>query len=432
MTTSKTLEALEEWVPGPVAASIERHLTERSSAPSDRDGIGVVFDVTRWCNMSCRGCAVNALLCQDLIAVPDLGLSTAEIVQILKKLHDFTATLGGSSFFLNFGGGEPFLRPDFMEILEEACLLFGRDRLGVDTNGSLLSRNTLRRLGGLVSYIGVSVDGPAEYHNWWRRGIAMSAHTTPYDAAMAALEAAGEYAETHAALEVSTVATRHNLELIGSFIGDLRCLGIQRYSVHRPMPVGRFAAIEQLVPSTSDFLVLLGVLADASADGRIRAHLHHSLESVFAAVFLGAETYAGKVLGAPDKRSSIGIDPAGRVHFDPWCVVPPWDELGGPSLLDEGVTLDQLSDEGALSLAQDYCDPSVRCLGCPHDCSGGSRIAAAASYLNRSCIPQQEATLTQLLHGMTQIDPLCPLAHEDRMGTKAVCACAEGDDRAGS
>jgi predicted metal-binding protein len=54
-----------------------------------------------------------------------------------------------------------------------------------------------------------------------------------------------------------------------------------------------------------------------------------------------------------------------------------------------------------------YTAPHLRCRGCCFDCSGGSRIAAAASVLNT--MKTAEITESHILAAMTEVDPACPL-----------------------
>ncbi len=58
-------------------------------------------------------------------------------------------------------------------------------------------------------------------------------------------------------------------------------------------------------------------------------------------------------------------------------------------------------------LTKIYTAPHLRCNGCCYDCSGGSRIAAAAKVLNN--IDEAEITDLHILDAMTQVDPACPL-----------------------
>ena len=364
---------------------VKRHLKKRIEAKSEKSGLGIVYDITYWCNLRCVGCAVNARVYGDRgrVAPSRLEASTAEVRTILSKIKAYLDARPGMRFFLNFGGGEPFIRDDFPEIVEEASSLFGPESVGVDTNGTMVTAQQIERLAPLVSYIGVSVDGLEEYHNWWRGSSEINGITNSFDHAIATVKAILAMAKARESLEVSTVATKRNLMQIPNLMRYLRDLGVERYSVHGTMQVGRFSRKPELVPTAEDYLRLLITIVETNEELGMDVHLHHSIESIYATLLLGHDTYVKNRLGNPDKRSSIGIDPTGNVHFDPWWMVPPWDQLAGGSLLADGASLESIFSQGIVAIAQEYCRPEVRCHGCPQRCSGGSRIAAAAAFIEQ-------------------------------------------------
>lgn len=389
------------------------HLEKRVNARSEKSGFGIVYDVTYWCDMKCLGCAVNAHAYSGSGCVPpeQLETSTQEVLCILDKIGDYLSARPGLKFFLNFGGGEPFLRGDFVEIVKEASRRFGKESVGFDTNGTLVTREQLREIGPLVSYIGISLDGLEAYHNWWRRGNVARGITNPFRETVETIKAALEISEVRDSLEVSSVVTKRNLDDLPALMRYLNGLGIDFYSVHRAMPVGRFASHMDLLPSPEDYLRLLVEVTEVGRALGMKVHIHHTVESIYATLLLHHDTYVGAKLGAPDKRSSIGIDPRGNVFFDPWCMVPPWNQLAGGSLLDGGTTLESVFEQEILAIAQEYCRPETRCQGCERHCSGGSRIAAAASYIRLDpSLRPSDVTLNHILAGMVERDPVCPLA----------------------
>lgn len=393
--------------------AVKRHLEKRVNAQSEKSGLGVVYDVSYWCDMRCIGCGVNARVHTGEGAVPasKLEASTTEVMTVLDKLANYVESKPGLKFFLNFGGGEPFLRDDFPEIVEEASRRFGRTSIGLDTNGTVVTREQLERIGPLVSYIGISLDGLEDYHNWWRGESKTRGIRNAFQRTITTIETALEIPEVSRSLEVSTVATKKNLDQIPSLMRYLHNLGIIGYSVHRAMPVGRLANHMELVPDSKDYLQLLVAITEANEELGMDVHIHHSVESMYATLLLDHDTYVGKKLGAPDKRSSIGIDPRGNVFFDPWFLVPPWNQMAGDSLLDETTTLESIFEQGILSIAQEYCRPETRCYGCSQPCSGGSRIAAAASYIRLdSTLKLSDVTVSHILSGLVEKDPACPLA----------------------
>ncbi|MFH1371402.1 MAG: radical SAM protein, partial [Planctomycetota bacterium] len=67
-----------------------------------------------------------------------------------------------------FSGGEPLLRPDLFELLAEAKHL--GLRTVISTNGTLIDEPTAEKLKAAnLSYVGISIDGPEEFHNRFRQ-----------------------------------------------------------------------------------------------------------------------------------------------------------------------------------------------------------------------------------------------------------------------
>lgn len=122
------------------------------------------FEVTRRCNLRCAMCQYRNWLSTTPVSVQKEGeLTTAEWLAVIDQVRRLS--------LITFTGGEPFLRDDFLEILERASL---RTRTHVITNGILLTEERAKRCvelasrkpGGLgFNFAGVSLDGPAEVHD---------------------------------------------------------------------------------------------------------------------------------------------------------------------------------------------------------------------------------------------------------------------------
>lgn len=385
------------------------HLRGRFASPTAKSGLNVVFDVTRWCDLACRGCCTSARVFRDAERIPEekLEISTEKVFTILRMFRQYLDTHPGKPFYVNYGGGEPFLRGDFPEILRTSAELFGRDSVATDTNGTLITLDTALGVVNYISYLGVSIDGLEEHHNRWRNpapGVNGFRRTVDF------IKACLSDPELRSVVEVSTVVSRGNLKEIPVLVRFLADLGLKQYSVHRTMPVGRYISIQDQIPLAEEYLWLAVELAKLRKQLDMEIHFHHSLESIYGALLLGINTHAGDdVLGNPDTKSSLGVDPQGNLYFDPWCTEPPWSQLNAGSLLSGQVSLVDILDgakAGVLTLAKAYCKKDIRCMGCKVACSGGSRIAAAATVLGSG----RQATLSHLLSGLAAIDPACPLS----------------------
>jgi radical SAM protein with 4Fe4S-binding SPASM domain len=126
----------------------------------------LTIGVTNRCNMRCRICNVWRMY-EEEPEKARLEMSLGDYRRLFSSLDN------GRLLYLEFTGGEPFLREDIGDILVSAAEEVGSLRLcAVTTNGSLpglvSSRvaDVLRRLpAGVGLTVGVSIDGVAEAHD---------------------------------------------------------------------------------------------------------------------------------------------------------------------------------------------------------------------------------------------------------------------------
>lgn len=116
----------------------------------------VVWNCTKRCNLSCRHCYSNSTGESALYE-----LSTVEGKALINDLAAF-----GSPVLL-FSGGEPLLRRDLFELIDEA--VSKGMRAVISTNGTLIDAEMAVRLKeARLSYVGVSLDGMEEVNDRFR------------------------------------------------------------------------------------------------------------------------------------------------------------------------------------------------------------------------------------------------------------------------
>jgi len=117
----------------------------------------VVYNCTRRCNLRCLHCysASEGNSCADELSTEQAKAMLAELPQVKCPV-------------VLFSGGEPLLRADLFELLRHAQGL--GIRTVVSTNGTLIDETAARRLAEVgVSYVGISIDGPAGFHDEFRQ-----------------------------------------------------------------------------------------------------------------------------------------------------------------------------------------------------------------------------------------------------------------------
>lgn len=122
--------------------------------PSDHEASviplrSIYLNLTTACNLRCRHCFIEAGPSHDE------ELEKEEI----RRLLDDVAVVAPEK--LTFTGGEPTLRPDFLELAEYASNLRGEgiERLALATNATLIDARLADAISSLFDQVNVSVDG---------------------------------------------------------------------------------------------------------------------------------------------------------------------------------------------------------------------------------------------------------------------------------
>ena len=158
--------------------------------------ICLTWELTYGCNLACIHCLSSSGRRDPR------ELSTAECKTVIDELQKLQV------FYVNIGGGEPTIRPDFFELIEY-CVDHG---VGVkfSTNGSQIDAAAAERLSG-NDYIDIqiSLDGANRETNDAVRGDGS------WDMAITAMDnlAAANFGQ----LKISVVITRHNVDQLDDF-----------------------------------------------------------------------------------------------------------------------------------------------------------------------------------------------------------------------
>jgi radical SAM protein with 4Fe4S-binding SPASM domain len=185
------------------------------------------WHITERCNLKCAHCY------QDESCAAELSFE-----QLCRVIEQFKALLARCRAenpaariqgLINVTGGEPFLRSDFMDLLERFSANQEHFAFGILTNGTLIDRVIARQLGGLkTAYVQVSLEGSRETNDAIRgRGT--------FDRIAAALRhLVAEGVRTH----ISFTAHRGNLHEFSN-VAALGCeLGVSRVWADRLIPYG--------------------------------------------------------------------------------------------------------------------------------------------------------------------------------------------------
>ena len=204
-----------------------RFVDEGMTAP-----VNLTWEVTLACNLRCRHClSSSALPAED-------EMTTAEALDLVEQLARERV------FQINFGGGEPFMRPDFLQIID-ACHEKGITTC-ISTNGTLFDQELVDYLSKtrLVA-IQVSLDGAKQETCDAIRGQGTYA---------VALRALKLLAKSRIPTSINTVLTANNADEVEDLQTLADDIGVT-LRISRFRPSGRGAkTYEELKPSAAQLL----------------------------------------------------------------------------------------------------------------------------------------------------------------------------------
>ena len=253
--------------------------------------ICLTWEWTYACNLSCAHCLSSS-------GRRDPGeLTTAEMRSVIDELRAMQV------FYVNVGGGEPTVRPDFWELLDYAVA----NQVGVkfSTNGLRLDAERARRLAA-TDYVDVqvSLDGASQEVNDAVRGDGS------YAMALRAMENLAEAGFRN--FKISVVMTRHNVPQLDDFAAIADRFGAQ-LRITRLRPSGRGADVwHELHPTDQQQREIYSWLTDHG--DRVLTG-----DSFFHLNALGGSPLPGLNLCGAGRVVCL-IDPVGDVYACPFAI----------------------------------------------------------------------------------------------------------------
>jgi mycofactocin biosynthetic radical S-adenosylmethionine protein MftC len=283
--------------PSATSSGLRDRLAHGLAAP-----ICLTWELTYACNLACVHC-----LSSSGRRDPD-ELTTSEAMAVVDELAAMQV------FYVNIGGGEPMMRPDFFELVAYAV----DQRVGVkfSTNGTRMDRDRAERLAAM-DYLDVqiSLDGATAEVNDPVRGLGS------YHAARRAMEhlsAAG-----FGPFKISVVVTRHNAGQLDALAALAAHYGAQ-LRLTRLRPSGRGAdSWAELHPTAAQQRDLYAWLRDRPEVLTGDSFFHLSA--------LGEPLEGLNLCGAG--RVVCLIDPVGDVYACPFVI---HDQFRAGSVRDRG------------------------------------------------------------------------------------------------
>jgi MoaA/NifB/PqqE/SkfB family radical SAM enzyme len=219
--TELTVGYLKEILP-----KMGRYALARKGITGPGTPLNLTFSVTNLCQSRCRTCSIWKLY-KEHPERRETELSTGEIEKVFRSM--------GHVYVFNVSGGEPFLRPDFTDIIGLACRHLTPGIIHIPTNGIAVDRietGTRRILDILGKHaphtrltVKPSLDHIGDKHDRIR-GVAGN-----FDRMLETFERLKALKPAHPQLhvELGTVISRFNVEEIAEIAGFASRLGADSY-----------------------------------------------------------------------------------------------------------------------------------------------------------------------------------------------------------
>ncbi len=210
----------------------------------------LLIEVTQKCNARCDQCGSR---CD--IDSPEI-LSKEQILSALRDIKDNI----GTYTMLNITGGEPLLRRDLFDMMNEASDM-GFD-WGMVTNGSLITDDVIGKMKeSRMKTVTVSVDGLRETHDALRH---LPGSWDRITSALGKLKKAGFLDHVQATF---TMNKRNVLEF-GELYRKLAAVGIDSIRVGLMDPIGRARDNASLLPGREEILYFTRLTGELNENGR--------------------------------------------------------------------------------------------------------------------------------------------------------------------
>ncbi|HAM50119.1 MAG TPA: hypothetical protein DCP92_05290 [Nitrospiraceae bacterium] len=185
----------------------------------------IQYHLTERCNLRCKHCYQTGRGSSEM-SLPEIREAVAEVSRLIEDWTQTYDIVFSPSF--NVTGGEPFLRQDIFEILED----IGRGGFDIYllSNGTLITADRAKRLEALgVKGVQVSIEGPERVHE------AVRGKGTFHQA----LKGVQHLLEAGITVTLNTTLSEINAEYFMDVVDLASSVGVQRLGFSRLVPSGR-------------------------------------------------------------------------------------------------------------------------------------------------------------------------------------------------
>jgi radical SAM protein with 4Fe4S-binding SPASM domain len=189
----------------------------------------VQWHLTERCNLACTHCYQEGKKVAEM-TLPEIKSTVKNIAETIRQWSDLYEIPFSTS--MNITGGEPFLRKDFLKILQEICR--HNFDISILTNGTLIDKEKARMLADLpVKGVQVSLEGPEAIHEAIRGRYSFSSAVRGIEL----LRDAGTK------ITINVTLSDMNTDYCEDMVALASDLGVSRLGFSRLVPSGRGLAL---------------------------------------------------------------------------------------------------------------------------------------------------------------------------------------------
>lgn len=221
--------------------------------------LSVLWELTNICNLRCKHCYASS----GTARIKEL--TTDEAKNLLEELHDMGVLQ------VSFTGGEPILRPDFIEIAEFAHSL--GFRLGLLTNGTIINQMIAKKIAECFRFCQVTLYAISPKNHDWFVGAPNS-----FDKTVNGIKL---LLDQNVSVGINMPVFKINFKEVNDVFRLAVELGVKRFAISKCLPLGRGKQLDSLLVEQNEYLMAVQSLYRAYTSEGIPISLDRVLSQAF-------------------------------------------------------------------------------------------------------------------------------------------------------
>ncbi|MDP2940492.1 MAG: radical SAM protein [Candidatus Omnitrophota bacterium] len=267
------------------------------------DRISVVWNITRLCPFACSFCCVSAVHVKNFQQISPNNDDTPVLAGELsfRCQVDIVDQMDADDFRIDFSGGDVLINPRNIDLVLYTSAKFGSDNVSLSIPGTFLTNWVLDRLLGKVSDIEITLDNLPSVKD----------DSRPLGYPKIATESLKRLVEHGFRVGVQTVLKQENMNAntLEGLHHLLVNIGVQKWSLLKFFPVGRYFQRSHYVPSDKTYQETVEFIQGLTVNSPVKVHFQYLMPQ--------CEKHDFRCRAV---SRSIGILPSGKVNACFWAL----------------------------------------------------------------------------------------------------------------